>query len=340
MIENSPQNRRRLFIIANTTHFLNVSTYIDSHPPAENFIVLTIRRFKGFKEFVEKVKTNPNLKLLKVIFVDQKNKPPFHYIDIFSTIGAVKWMALKQSSFDEILFTNYNSWIQHYILEQYKPIKIILISDGTGIFSVASLRKNKKDIPFEGSNFFINKVLALSPIQNITYYSPWKLDVSSSDAVEVFSFKSSASNLIRSNKIYFVGSPLIELGYLEKQTHINFLQKVKKQFKNSDFFYFSHRREKKENLKDYEFFGKIIRDNIPFEERMEKEEELPGIVISYISSILINLPQIYPQVKFYYRSLEKNDLDLDAEFKKRYKELAENFKNMKRDNFKELKFKK
>lgn len=331
------ERKKNLFLITNTTHLLNVKTYIETHPDADNYMVLNIRRFPGHVDFCEKVEQDPDIELLDVLYVDQKRKPPFHYLEIFSKIYKIKGIKRKHESFNKIFFSNYNSWIQHFILKQYEPEQTVLLSDGTGILSIAALRKEDKTIPFKGSKFFIDKVLGLSPVKNLHFYSPWNLDVASSDSVEVFKFKSSGSTTVNQEKIFFVGSPLVELGYLEKQNHISFLQRIKNQFENSEFFYFSHRREKNENLEDYKFFGKIVRDSIPFEERMEKEKELPGIIISYISSILINLPQVYPRVKFYYRSLDQNDLKLNANFKERYNELAENFSKMKRDNFKELK---
>jgi len=158
---------KRLFVIANTTHYLNVNTYVDSHETGENYIVLTIRRFEGYRDFIERVKTNSNLKLLKVIFVDQKKKKPFHYIDIFKIIGEIKWIRFSHSTFDEIFFTNYNSWVQHYILRQFHPRRIILISDGTGIFTIAELRKKDISIPFDGSKAFVEKVLGLTSIKNL-----------------------------------------------------------------------------------------------------------------------------------------------------------------------------
>lgn len=331
------KREKNLFLITNTTHFLNVKTYIDTHPGAENYIVLTIRKFPGHADFYRRVKSDPQIKLLKVIYVDQKKKPPFHYIDIFSKILKVLQIKREHKFFDKVFFTNYNSWIQHYILKQYHPQQIILVSDGTGIISIASLRKKNKTIPFKGSKFFINKMLGLSPLENLHFYSPWNLDVAPSDSVEVFNFKTSSSSKVKEDKIYFVGSPLVELGYLDKENHLAYLKKIKKQFGSGKFYYFSHRREKDENLQQYKFFGEIVRDSLPFEERLEKEKELPGIIISYISSILINLPQVYPQVNFYYRSLDQNDLSLNTNFKERYNELAEIFKKMKRDNFKELK---
>ncbi len=331
------QRKQRLFIIANTTHYLNIKTYIKTHSSSDNFVVLTIRQFKGYRDFCDRIKDDPDFELLKIIFVGQKKKPPFHYIDIFSIIRGIKGVKQKHPEFDEILFSNYNSWVQHYFIRQYETAKIILISDGTGIISIADFRKTSISIPFRGSKFFIDKVLGLKPLKSLHFYSQIPVDVPEHDSVEIFRFSASNSTTVDREKVYFVGSPLVELGYLGKENHISFLQRIKNQFENNEFFYFSHRREKNENLNDYKFFGKIVRDSIPFEERMEEEKELPGIIISYISSVLINLPQVYPQVKFYYRSLKENDLNLNANFRERYNELAENFKKMERDNFKELK---
>jgi hypothetical protein len=327
---------KRLFIIANTTHYLNVNKYIESHENGENFIVLTIRRFEGYQDFIQRVKTNANLKVLKIIFVDQKKKKPFHYIDIFKIIGDTKWMRLRHKTFDEVLFTNYNSWVQHYILKQYNPKKIILISDGTGVFSIAELRKNDLRIPFDGSKVFVEKVLGLSSIKNLHIYSQVDIEVASHDTIEVFKFNSSKNNIVDSKKVFFVGSPLVELGYLEIETHITNLKKIKDQFQDCTFYYFSHRREQEKNLEKYRFFGEIMRDNIPFEERMEKEKRSPGKVISYMSSILINLPQVFSKIQFYYLQLNKEEIASDPEFDSRYENLEREFKKIHLPNFKVL----
>ena len=328
---------KRLFVIANTTHYLNVNTYVESHETGENYIVLTIRRFEGYKDFIERVKTNTNLKLLKVIFVDQKRKKPLHYIDIFKIIGEIKWIRFSHSAFDEIFFTNYNSWVQHYILRQFDPKRIILISDGTGIFTIAELRKKDLSIPFDGSKAFVEKVLGLTSIKNLHIYSQVHIDVADHDSIEVFRFKSSNSVAVDSKKIFFVGSPLVELGYLDRETHISNLKKIKDQFDYCSFFYFSHRREQEKNLEKYSFFGEIKRDNIPFEERMEREKKSPGFVISYMSSILINLPQVFPQIQFYYLQLNKNEIASDPEFDSRYENLEREFIKIDLPNFKAMK---
>jgi len=329
--------RKNLFLITNNTHYLAVKTYIDTHPEADNFMVLNIRRFPGYENLCKNIAQDARIELIDIIFVDQERKPPFHYLDIFGAVFQVKKIKKQYSDFDRVFFSNYNSWVQHYILKQYQPKATVLISDGTGILSIAELRKENKEIPFKGSKLFINKVLGLSPVENLVFYSPWQLDVATSDSVEIFSFRSSSSSEVKSNKIYFVGSPLVELGYLSKEKHLTFLKRIRTQFVNAEFFYFSHRREKEENLDDFKFFGKIVRDDVPFEERMETEKELPGIVISYISSVLINLPQVYPQLEFFYLSLENEDIPEGTSFRERYNLLEENFRKMKKENFKELK---
>lgn len=131
-------------------------------------------------------------------------------------------------------------------------------------------------------------------------------------------------------------SPLVELGYLDRETHISNLKKIKDQFEDCSFFYFSHRREKEKNLEKYCFFGEIKRDNIPFEERMERERKSPGVVISYMSSILINLPQVFPQIQFYYLQLNKNEIASDPEFDSRYENLEREFKKIDLPNFKAM----
>ncbi len=330
---------KRLFIIANPTHILNVTNYIDKYPEGQHYAILTLTYFEGYEDFLISVEKENRLNILKIFFIDQTIKGLGYYTDILKKLITVKNIRNQHPFFDEICFTNYESWLQNYLLNHFRTNKLILISDGTAIFDIVDLRKMNRKIAFGGNKFFIENISKIKPIENLHFYSPVDIDVASYDSLEVFKFKASKTNIINSKKIYVIGGPLVEAGFIKPESNLNYLFNIKKLFKDSEVVYFAHRREKDENLKEYNFFNEVILDSIPFEKRLENENELPGIIITYISSILINLPQVYPQIKFYYIPLTQKDIPALSDFHKRYFNLKNNFEKIKCENLGEFKLK-
>ncbi len=331
---------KRLFVIKNATHFLNVKNYIENKPSAENYVILTIGKFEGDREFIQEVRNSPNLKVLEVIFT-KSDVNYLNYLLVFQNIFKVKQLSGKFEFFDEIIFTNYKNWIHHFILNQFESDKKLLLSDGAGILLIAEWRKNREVIPFEsvpfgGKKFIMDNILGIKPIKHLHFYSQIKLEIPDYDSLEVFRFKSSHSTQVQKNKIYFIGSPLVELGHLSLNKQLNYLSQIKERFKDSDITYFAHRRERDEFLNEYSFFGEIVKNPIPFEEKMEKETVLPGAIFSYLSSVLINLTPIYPQIQFNYIPLNEEDLSGDPVFFQNYMVVRKGFEKIRESNFSKL----
>ena len=327
---------KRLFIVANPTHLVNIKNYINKYPNGKNYVILTITYFEGYEEFIKNARNERCLKIIMIFFIDQSKKGIGLYYDIFKKLHKTKTIKKDHKFFNEICFTNYNSWLQNYLVNQFRSKKLILISDGTAIFSIVDLRRNNRKIPFAGNKIFINMVLKLKPIKNLHYYSQVNIDVADYDSLEVFNFKASKSTNINPKKIYFVGSPLVELEYIKPENNLKYLQSLRENFKDYEIVYYAHRREGGKILKEYGFFDRVLLDSIPFEERLENELELPGMVISYLSSILINLPQVYQNINFYYIPLSEGDIPENSQFQSRYCKLQHNFERIRSDNFKKL----
>lgn len=330
---------KRLFVIKNGTHYLNAKNYIDGKRKAENYIFLTIRRFEGYKEFRDKIKNDTDFHLLGVMYMD-RNIPGLNYFYAIKNIIKVKKLARRINFFDEAIFTNYNSWTQHFVINQFKTDRKVLLSDGTRTLMVVENRKhdksiNLKSVPFGGGAFIIKNILNITPIEKLRFYSPVNLDLAEGDSVEVFNFKRSGSTFIDSNKLYFIGSPLVEIGYLSLEIHLKYLKKIKDDFPSFQIFYFAHRRENQKNLEKYKFFGKIIHNEVPFEEKMEMEETLPAIIMSFLSSVIMNLPSVYPQVQFNYFAFDIKDLISNSKFHEDYTILIKSFRQIKEPNFRE-----
>ena len=331
---------KRLFIITNDTHYLNVRNYIASHSKGKNFIFILITPFDGYSELLEKIKQDKDVILLEEMFSPKEKKFPHHYLEIIRIIWRIKKLKNKFKKFDKVFFTNYSSWIQHYVLNQYPESKKIYISDGTAVYAIVERRKVDKSILFKGSKLFVDKLLRLKPIHNLHFYSPINLDLPEYDSLELFRYSGSSKAKVNNKKIFFVGGPLVELGKLKDSANREHLRNLKTFFSDQKIHYFAHRREKQGNLDTYSFFDEVKKDDLSFEERLANEQELPSKVISYVSSVLVNLAPVYPQIDFLYIPLKPDDIPVDNEFSKRYSSLKKNFERGGMPNLKELILKK
>ena len=327
---------QRLFIITNDTHFLNVRKYIASHEKGGNYIFMLANPYEGYSGLLEKIKEDKDLILLEEMFSPKQLNFPLYYVEIFKIMRRIANFSDRTGRFDKVFFTNYNSWIQHYLVKQYPQSQKIYISDGTAIFPIAKRRKKDKTIPFKGNKFFAEHVLKLKPVPNLHFFTPIKLDLSAGDTMELFTYDNSVEASVDNNKIFFVGGPLVELQKLKESANLEHLKKLRDFFPTQQIYYFSHRREKEENLKSYAFFDKIIRDDRSFEERLASEQELPSKVISYVSSVLVNLAPVYPQVEFLYLPIDPEDIPAGNEFQVRYRALKNNFQKLELNNLREL----
>ncbi len=331
------EKEKRLFIISNSTHYLNVQTYIETHSPGENYLIYLNKYSKGYQEFILKLRKDQNIKLVEVISDDQKQKFPINKFQLISFfINIILLRSKFGREYNAVFISNYLSWKQHSILKQFRQEKIVLINDGTAIFKTIELRKLSKRINFPHINFLINKYFSSKTVENLHFYSPINLKVAEYDSLEIFNFKATKNSDVNIKKIYFVGSDLVELNFLKLEHHLDYLQQIKKLFANCQITYFAHRGEKDDFLEKYKFLGNVVRDSIPFEERMEKEKELPGYVVSYISSVLINLPQIYPQVNFSYYPLAINSIPEQSSFRNSYQTLLDHFESTNILNFESI----
>ncbi|SHF90439.1 hypothetical protein SAMN05444483_103176 [Salegentibacter echinorum] len=332
---------KRLFILSNNIHYINAKNYIRTHKEGENHLIFLNKFSKGHQEFIDEIKKDRDFKSIKIIANNQNQKFPKGFLKTISFIKNVR--GLKGhfgNNIEKIFISNYLSWQQHYILKQFHTNQIILINDGTAIFKTIELRETSKIINFSHINFLIKSFLGTTKINNLHFYSPIKVPVAQYDSIEIFNFEASKSSQVNSKKVYFIGSPLVELNYLKLNHHLSYLTTIKNIFPDAQITYFAHRGEKDRFLEKYDYFGKVVKDTISFEERLRQEKVLPGYILSYASSILINLPQVYPQINFSYFPLEEDGIPDNSSFKSIYPPLIDNFERMKSSNFDILQVKK
>lgn len=331
------QKIKRLFIIKNPTHLEVLNFYLEKKDPSENYVILTMDRLAGTESFLDALESDDNLKILKV-FILKPIQGQSEYLQVLKNIKTAKGLKDYFNKFDEIIFSNYKTWFQHYLIGKFKVNKLVLLSDGLGILEVPLYRKKSKSLPevflpFRGSRFISEKILGIKDILHLNYFSQIHMNIAPSDSLEIFKYTRGEEGVIDEDRIYFIGSPLVELQYLKKSSYISHLKEIQESFPTKSISYFAHRKEIDASLNSYNFLGKIVRNNIPFEKWFENEKVLPKVIVSHISSVLVNLAPVYPNIKFYFVPIEYHLIE-DLQFLYRYKSVLEGFKNISEQNFK------
>lgn len=327
----------RLFIIKNATHLEVLKIFLNLNGESVNYIILTLDRLSGNEKLIQTLKYDESLRLLKV-FILKSQSGYKEYFTVFNNIFEARILHKYANLFDEVIISNYKTWFQHFLLNKFNTNKIILLSDGLGLLEVPIMREKGKNLPFErlpfgGNKMISNYLLNLKPIDNLHYFSQVKMKIGDDDSIEIFKYPRGGKREVSLDKVYFIGSPLVELKYIDQSNYVSSLKQISNKYKSKRITYFSHRKEQDYNLESYKFLGKVNKNTKPFEKLLEEEETLPSVIISHISSVLVNLSPIYPEIQFKYIPITLDGIK-DPIFLKRYKTALEGFENIKEDNFK------
>ncbi|WP_298247477.1 hypothetical protein [uncultured Christiangramia sp.] len=334
-------NLNRLFIIKNATHYEVLKIYLNQNSISGNYVILTLDRLVGNEKLIQTIEKDKSLKLLEIFILKSKNE----YLENFRVIKNVlkaKFLEKYVTLFDEVIISNYKTWFQHFLLNKLNPNKVTLLSDGLGLLEVPIIRNKRKTLPperlpFRGNKFINSKILKLDPILNLNYFSQVNMNIGNDDSIEIFKYTRGNNREVDVDKVYFIGSPIVELEYIEQRNYIECLKKISNKLDSKNITYFAHRKEQQNNIESYSFLGNIVYNTIPFEIFLEKEDILPAIIVSHISSVLVNLAPVYPEIQFIYTPINSNCI-IDSIFLKRYEIALDGFRNIQQKNFQSWEF--
>ena len=334
------QLKKRLFIIKNTNHLTVMDKYLAQNIAGQNYVLITVNKAQNAEALIKTIKADSKLFYAGCLFLTTNNILSL-YGRIIRNILFIKRIKKRLDFVDEILFTNYKSWSHHYIISQVNSKKIILLSDGAGILLASKMRQKSPALPVSllplGNNGFIGRhLIKINPIPKLHFFSQIEMEIPASDSLEVFKYAGAKDYKVDPEKIYFIGSPTVELDYLKIESKLHYLQELTEAFAGKSITYFAHPKEKANNLENYKVLARVIQAPLPFEEYLRQEKELPCIIISFFSSVLINLAPVYPDIIFYYMPLESKDIDVNLEFKEKYTVVMQGFKQITRENFRRL----
>lgn len=212
------------------------------------------------------------------------------------------FFSLKHKKFDKIILGQYFSNPLTFITNIVKSEKIIYVDDG---FQALMIDQN--------SNININTIIIhlcfLKTLKkhNIYFFSIFNLK-SVIDKL-ILNDYSYIRSLVKykniSNKIYFIGQPVIELNILSLKEYINVIKKITSKY-NSPFIYIAHRREKSINLDVIKSLGiEIIVPTLPIEVFLIKHLEYPKAIIGVSSTALLTISLMFEKIEVFYFYIEK-----------------------------------
>lgn len=250
-------------------------------------------------------------------FIDNENRTYGvdlnHVKGIFNSVPSIfKFPKLSCNYLIGTQFTGGNCRFFEAVID-YKELH--LIDDGIGTPLILRTPKFYRTQPTSILKFNIVKLLLFGLRVKITkstqsiiksinkYYSIYKFESISIPILEISPF--SANNVkMKDDCIGYIGQPLVEYGMIEASYYKEHLEKIIKRF-NKPIEYYTDPSEKL-----------IVNNKIESLEIADKNEPLesfivnngmPTIIVSFVSSALLNLKLMCPEVEAYYCKIPNHD---------------------------------
>lgn len=204
------------------------------------------------------------------------------------------WLFLfkkKYPFFKKIFIGSYNNHHHTAIVGEYEDkAQIYLLSDGMQMIAVSTLRKSGENSVREFPSFFRLLKFRHPGIVHLNFISPMEIEVGEWDRVYLLDKRN--NNLtpkLRKDLIYFAGQPLSEMGILSTEFYLSSLRELQSLYAEKKIIYLPHPTERSENLSE---IGEMMEIKVLphiFEEEYLSSKEFPATVVSFYSSVLINL---------------------------------------------------
>lgn len=134
-------------------------------------------------------------------------------------------------------------------------------------------------------------------LEQVEFFSVYNIEVSPPDLLVKNNFRflrRHAQTLEQSDEVYFLGSPLSEVGLMDEDEYLRQLAQVKAHWSDSVLVYIAHRREAADKLRRIEaqFSIQVRCFDFPIEYQIAVLGPKPQQIISFFTSALDNLHQI------------------------------------------------
>lgn len=299
---------KNLFILSAPPHYFNLLQYIEqfdikteesellflssfftSDKVMDNFIGQyinkdswkSVRRISLWETMTKKIYSPSNLKKITIFLTK-----------IIGFYSLRKYNHLVVSQVDQFYCKVF------YFLVSFQ--KVISLDEGNAVFEIVKNRYNKSNL------FMPNKIL---------FFSSYDVEVRPPDALVKCDYLYSKNILkdipMNDNEIYFIGSPYLEDGLINKELYYSYLGKIAGNHKGKEIKYFPHRRESEVNLQHIEdnYKFSIMRIDLPIELYFLEEKISPETIIGFTTAALLNLKKITNiEAKIYSYYISKKNL--------------------------------
>lgn len=197
----------------------------------------------------------------------------------------------------------FNQYMQHVAIRVHYS-ELVAVDDGTDTLRVATLRQKVVDIPKESPPIGLIQSIkqlvnrryvdwdARQP-QTVTFFTAYDLAVSTKDRLikNDYRWLRKHVNGFNSNgQVYFLGQPLVEDGYLEESTYLEYLNKIVGYFDKKPVLYIPHKRESNRTVMLVEHKVGLATRSFggPIEVILALDNECPDVLASFFCSALEN----------------------------------------------------
>lgn len=235
-----------------------------------------------------------------------------HVKGIFSSITSI--FKFPKLTCDYLIGTQFTSVNSRFFEAFVSYTELHLIDDGIGTPLILKTPTFFISQPTTILKFALLKIFALMKYKNVKSasniirslnkcYSIYNINIIGIPIVKINPF-SSLNIVVKEDFIGFIGMPLVEYGMLKEEFYLMHLNRIIKHY-DKPIKYYPDPSEKlifKHDIVNLE----IIKKNEPLESYVEKNG-IPFIVISFVSSALLNLKLLCPQVEAYYCKIPNHD---------------------------------
>lgn len=205
-----------------------------------------------------------------------------------------------------VFIGNNNSPLMRHFANSLGHQQTVLLDDGTATLDIARQRiegqfspkpsKLSKRIRLAAKRIF-QKLNARQP-ENVVFFTAYKIAVTGADRIISNDFaylRNRALGLKVTESVYFLGSPLSEVGIVSEDKYLESMRRVKKYYEGKDIIYVSHRRESPEKLARLksEYGFEVSCFDYPVEYQLAFVGPRPVELASFISSALDNCRLIF-----------------------------------------------
>ncbi|QOP40829.1 polysialyltransferase family glycosyltransferase [Sulfurimonas marina] len=312
--------KHSLSIVASPLQLLNAMEAVNSFSTNENILLLMYNSSLNKTDFQQKINLLNKEEWDKIIYYDlakiRKKKRFFEQVKLIKE--------LKKDKYD-YLFVGDLGTIQQALMANLTTKNIYLIDDGTLTLSTYDVLKDKNffhKFSFSKKLKLLRYLLANLKFrikQDINFFTIYNLEPLPHISIKKHDFSHLKNAKLKlceqSNDIYILGQKLVEVGFIEKEKYLEYLEKIIKRLLieyTGNIIYIPHRAEIiTDDYKELENERFSIKNDIsegPIEIFLLKNGIYPSVIVSFFSSALFNLKKIFHESTVLAVKIDRNDL--------------------------------